>query len=113
VSECVCVCVCVCVCICACVRGGGHALGAGRGGGMLREQKCQDPDCRAVSFRSQKRIVPREIMMSIPGWEEEALLLDEEAEAEALALPRGRDSEEEEQARGSDVGDQSEMAEDF
>jgi hypothetical protein len=52
-------------------------------------------------------------MMSIPGWEEEALLLDEEAEAEALALPRGRDSEEEEQARGSDVGDQSEMAEDF
>jgi hypothetical protein len=107
VCVCVCMCVCVCVCICACVRGGGM------GGGMLREQKCQDPDCRAVSFRSQKRVVPREIMASIPGWEEEALLLEEEAEAEAEALARGRDSEEEEQARGSDVGDQSEMAEDF
>ena len=80
---------------------------------MLREQKCQDPDCRAVSFRSQKRVVPREIMASIPGWEEEALLLEEDEEAEAEALARGRDSEEEEQARGSDVGDQSEMAEDF
>jgi hypothetical protein len=81
---------------------------------MLREQKCQDPDCRAVSFRSQKRVVPREIMTSIPGWEEEALLLEEEEEkAEALPLARGRDSEEEEQARVSDVGDQSEMAEDF
>lgn len=35
-------------------------------------QKCQDPDCRAVNFRSEKRAVPLEILQSIPGWTEEA-----------------------------------------
>lgn len=43
---------------------------ARRGG--LWWQRCQDPDCRAIDFRSTKRVVPRHIMLTVPRWQEQA-----------------------------------------
>ena len=47
------------------------ARDAARTGGLWW-QRCQDPDCRAIDFRSTKRVVPRHIMITMPRWQEQA-----------------------------------------